>query len=115
MEDTGACCVGMICTGSGGASPELVPSGTTLCACVRRIGRKCCAERIKRMDKSKRVKIKAGNLCIPGFVFTLSPRAQAKADRQRAVDAVHIFRRKVSHALAQTAFVQRADLLEQDD
>ncbi|MDY5591152.1 MAG: hypothetical protein SPF51_06345 [Candidatus Fimivicinus sp.] len=31
MEHTGACCVGMICTGSGGASPELVPSGTTLC------------------------------------------------------------------------------------
>ena len=67
------------------------------------------------MDKSKRGKIKAGNLCIPGLVFTLSPRAQAKADRQGAVDAVHIFRRKVSHALAQTAFVQRADLLEQDD
>jgi len=31
MEHIGACCVGMICTGDGGASPELVPAGTTLC------------------------------------------------------------------------------------
>lgn len=31
IEHTGACCAGMICTGSGGASPELVPSEATLC------------------------------------------------------------------------------------
>lgn len=81
-----------------------VESNESFAACVR-----CRPPKLLWLDK-----LKAGNLCIPGFVFSL-PRAKAKADGQRAVDAVHIIGCKVSHSLAQAAFVQRAHLLQQNN